>query len=57
MNQTCGPLHPSPLGHVPGVSGPPVGHAQLLLQLPDLLVCVKPIQISPFKGLLPPVQV
>ena len=29
---------------MPGVSGPPAGHAQLLLQLPHLLLRLQPVQ-------------
>ena len=55
MYQACGPLHPTPLGDVPGVCGPLAGDAQLLLQLPDILFGVKPVQVSPVKSLLFPV--
>ena len=44
------PVHPSPLGDVPRVGGPPPRHAQLLHQLHHLLLRLRPLQKSSFKG-------
>ena len=49
--QAIRPLHPSSLDHVHGVRGPPHGHAQLLLQLPHLLLCLQTVQADPLKSL------
>ena len=44
------PVHPSPVGDVPRVGGPPPRHAQLLHQLHHLLLRLRPLQKSPFQG-------
>ena len=52
MYQTRGLLHPSSLDHVPGERGPPAGDAQLLKQLPHLLLSQQAVQVSPLQALL-----
>ena len=38
------PVYSSPVDHVLGIGGPPPGHAQLLHQLPHLLLRLCPLQ-------------
>ena len=44
------PVHSKPVGDVPGVSCPPPGHAQLLHQLPHLLLRLCPLQKGTLQG-------
>ena len=44
------PVHPSPVGDVPRVGGPPPRHAQLLHQLPHLLLRLRPLQEGTLQG-------
>ena len=45
------PVHPSHVDHVPGVSGSPPRHDQLLHQLPHLLLSLQAVQGCPHKHL------
>ena len=44
------PVHPSSVGDVPRVCGPPPRHAQLLHKLPHLLLRLRPLQKGTLKG-------
>ena len=47
LYEDYGPIHSPHVDYVPGVSGPPAGHGQLLHQLLDLLQRVQAVQGSP----------
>ena len=51
MHEAAGPVHPAPVDHVPGERGAPPGHAQLLHQLPHLLLRLQAVQGGPLHGL------
>ena len=50
MRRGVRPVHSPPLGDVPRVGGSPPCHAQLLHQLPHLLLRLLPLQDSPHQG-------
>ena len=52
LHQAGAGVHPSSVDHVPGERGPPAGDAQLLKQLPHLLLSQQAVQVSPLQALL-----
>ena len=50
MRRGVRPVHSPPLGDVPRVCGSPPRHAQLLHQLPHLLLRLRPLQKGSLQG-------
>ena len=56
LHQAHWSLHSTLMGDVSWVGCPSSCDAQLLIQLPDLLLCLQTVQIIPFEGVLIPLS-